>query len=144
MHWIPVLALVASTLNASPPVSLSTVRAIHLSGQAELIGPDRQVAECLTQKLAALGPFTFPNAPDQADAVLTFTTHLPGGASRIIGGRSPSIKAELKGTDGTVLWSGENKYKKSTTAWGASSDIPCGLANGLANKLVKAIQQARP
>jgi hypothetical protein len=90
------------------------------------------------------GPFTFASNPREADALLTLNNKIPGGAKRGLLGKSPQVSATLTTTDGLVLWHGQNKYKKSTTLWGGSTDIECGLANGLVDRLVKAIKEARP
>jgi hypothetical protein len=138
------LALGQAPVGQAPiRVTLGDVRAIYLAGYEQLLGPDRQVADCLKEKLSALGPFTFAESKDAADAILTWTSNFPSGSSRVLWGRSPQVKATLTRTDGSVLWKGDNKYKKGTTVWGASTDVPCGLANGLANKLVKDIANAR-
>ena len=67
---------------------------------------------------------------------------MPSGVQRGLFGRSPEVRAVLTTPDGTVLWEGENKYRKSTTIWGGTTDIECGLANGLVDKLVRAIDDA--
>jgi hypothetical protein len=121
---------------AEPPI-----RAIHIAGYAEMIGSDRKVATCLMSRLQAQGPFTFPDAADAADAVLTLATKIPSGSSRVLWGRPPVVTATLRRGQ-AVAWDGSNKYRKGTTAWAAGGDLECGLANGLANKIVKAIQQA--
>lgn len=138
------LTLAIAILGQTTPPSLAAVRSIHIAGMTDMLGPDRQVAACFVEKMKAQGPFTFPDTPESAQAVLTFTSKLPSGSSRVLWGKSPEVKAQLKTRDGQTLWTGANKYKKSTTAWGASTDIPCGLANGLVNKLVKDIQKTKP
>lgn len=138
------LALGRAAVGQAPAaVTLGEVRAIHLAEYEALLGPDRQIADCLKEKLSAQGPFTFPETKDKADAVLTWTSKIPGGSTRVLRGRSPEVTATLTRTDGSLLWKGENTYKKGTTAWGASTDIPCGLANGLVNKLVKDMVTAK-
>jgi hypothetical protein len=147
-HAVPVgVVIVASLWGAvlhgqKPVTKLGDVRAIHLVGQSESLGSDRKIGTCLMEKMREQGPFTFPEARDDADALLTFESSIPSGAKRGLLGRSPEVKATVKALDGTVLWRGNNKYKKSTTIWGGSTDIECGLANGLVNKLVKAIEKA--
>ncbi len=134
--------LIVALAVAVPAVAqkpLRDVRAIHIAGASQALGPDRRIATCLIDKLQALGPFTFPGTPTDADAVLTLESTIPSGAMRTMWGRSPEVRATLAQPDGAVLWKGENKYKKATTVWGGSTDIECGLANGLANKIVKAI-----
>ena len=140
MAFALTLSLAVPVLAAKP---LREVRAIHIAGQDQALGPDRKVGSCLVEKLRALGPFTFPGTSADADAVLTLESTIPSGAMRTMWGRSPEVKATLAQPDGAVLWKGENKYKKATTAWGASTDIECGLANGLANKIVKAISEGK-
>ena len=124
-------------------VPLGDVRAIHLVNHSKSIGSDLKIGTCLMQKMKEEGPFTFPEARDNADALLTFESTIPSGARRVLLGRSPELKATVTSLDGTVLWRAENKYKKGTTVWGASTDIECGLANGLVDQLVKAIEQSR-
>lgn len=119
--------------------TLGDVRAIYIDGHAEAVGQDRKIGSCLMEKFKEQGPFIFPDAKDSADAVLTFQADIPSASRRGLLGRAPKITATLTGVDGAVLWTGENKYKKATTVWGGSTDIECGLANGLVNKLVKAI-----
>lgn len=140
---LTLLTALAVPLAAQAP-SLDAVRAIHLAGQADALGPDRKIGACLIEKLQALGPFTFPEKAEEADAIMTLESSIPKGSSRVLWGRSPEVKAKLTDKAGAQLWAGSNKYKKATTAWGASTDIECGLANGLANKLVKAISDAKP
>ena len=133
-------------LGQTPPSAgalpdLGSVKAIHVTGFGAMTGPDRQIAACLMEKLAAKGPFTFPDSPDSADAILTWTSKLPSGFSRHMWGIAPRIAATLATPNGRMLWTGQNKYKKSTTVWGAYTDLPCGLANGLVNKLARDISQ---
>ena len=121
---------------------LNQVRAIHLVDHAESLGSARKLGTCLMEKLQEQGPFTFPETRDGADALLTLESHVPSGVQRGLFGRSPEVRAVLTTPDGTVLWEGENKYRKSTTIWGGTTDIECGLANGLVDKLVRAIDDA--
>jgi hypothetical protein len=53
---------------------------------------------------------------------------------------APGISATLATPNGRVIWTGNNRYKKSTTVWG-DRNIPCGLANGLVNKLASDISK---
>lgn len=139
---LAVLAWVGELQGQKVAVPFGDVRAIHLVNHSESVGSERKIGACLMQKMKEEGPFTFPESRDNADALLTIESSIPSGARRVLLGRSPELKVTLTAMDGTVLWRGDNKYKKGTTVWGASTDIECGLANGLVDKLVKAIEQA--
>ena len=125
-----------------PLPDLGSVTAIHINGYDKMTGPDREIAVCIMGKLGAKGPFTFPDSPDSADAILTWTSDIPSGFSRHMWGSAPKIAATLAAPNGRVIWAGSNRYRKSTTVWG-DHDIPCGLANGLVNKFVRDIEQQR-
>jgi hypothetical protein len=146
---VVVLSLAGSSLvlaqgRSSPPLpDLGSVGAIHITGYNQMTGPDRDIALCLMEKLGAKGPFTFPDSPDSADAILTWTSKIPSEFSRHMWGRPPEIAATLAAPNGRVIWTGKNRFKKSTTLWGAHADIPCGLANGLVNKLVRDMEEQR-
>jgi hypothetical protein len=131
-------ASVAVERTMSVPVA-GRVRSIYIDGFDRMVGPERKVASCLTEKMQAQGPFTFPETSAGADAVLTMQSHIPKGSSRVLWGSAPAVIATLRATSGATIWQGTNKYRKGTTAWGTGTDMECGLANGLANKLVKAI-----
>jgi hypothetical protein len=135
---IVLLALSAVRLHAQSP--LAGVRAIHLKDYATQIGDTRAVATCLMRKLSDRGPFTFPDTPDTADAVLALTATVPTAGKRAWGAQ-PFVVGTLTTRDGAVLWEGKNNLKKATTAWGAK-DMECGLADGLARKITQAIEKA--
>lgn len=130
MRYLMLVMVFAGSMAGTP------VRSIYIDGYADMLGPDREVSDCLKTKLAELGPFTFPATADGADATLTLDAKIPSGSGRVLMGRSPSVHARLTqpGAKPLVI---ENKYKKGTTVWGGGTDMACGLANGLANKLVK-------
>lgn len=125
-----------------PPPSRTAIRAIHIEGYQRLVGSERKVASCLMEKLGAQAPFTFPDSDTGADAILSLQSHVPSGGSRVMWGSAPTVIATLRTPDGATIWHGENKYKKGTTLWGTGKDMECGLANGLANKLVQGLTKA--
>ena len=113
---------------------------LYIDGYDKAFPGNRWVADCLMDKLEESGAFTFQNSRESAEAILTLDVNIPGGSSRILWGKAPSVRLVVTGPDGSLLWKGENEYKKATTVWGAATDIPCGLANGIADKFVKAMQ----
>lgn len=129
------LLLVPATLLAVSLVvpTLADVRVIHIAptGDARMT----KLAECLADKLTAGGRFAVAPTSEQADAVLHIIAKIPSGSSRVLWGKAPEVNARLLSKDGVQIWSGKNKYKKSTTMWGTGTDVECGLANGLAAKL---------
>jgi hypothetical protein len=138
--WIVPLLLVLGATSARAQTPLAGVRAIHLKDYATQIGDTRAVATCLMRKLSDRGPFTFPDTPDTADAVLALTATVPTAGKRAWGAQ-PFVVGTLTTRDGAVLWEGKNNLKKATTAWGAK-DMECGLADGLARKITQAIEKA--
>jgi hypothetical protein len=136
-------ALGQTSAPGAPLPDLGSIKAIHVAGYDKMLGPDLQIAMCLMQKLQARAPFTFPDSPQEADVILTWTSSIPGGFSRQMWSSSPRIDATLAWPNGRVVWTARNRFRKSTTLWGASADIPCGLANGLVNKLLSDMEKQR-
>jgi hypothetical protein len=134
------LSLLSPAAGAQTP-SFKDIRKFYIEGYDKAIGDDRRVADCLMTKLKERGSFTFESSKEAAEAILILDTTIPSGSSRIIWGKSPSVHVTITSLDGHVLWQGENKYKKGTTVWGGATDLQCGLANGIADKLVKAMQK---
>lgn len=135
------LALSPSLAFAGPSdPRLAAVRAIHMKDYASQIGDARAVSTCLMRKLADRGPFTFPDSPDGADAVLVLTATVPSTGQRAWG-HAPTASVTMTAPDGSTLWAGSNRYNKGTTVWG-TKDMECGLADGLARKIISAIEQA--
>jgi hypothetical protein len=133
------ISLLTAATGAQAP-ALKDIRKFYIEGYDKTIGDDRRLADCLMTKLKERGSFTFESSKEAAEAILTIDATIPSGSSRVLWGKSPSVRITVASLDGQLLWKGENKYKKGTTIWGGATDLQCGLANGIADKLVKAMQ----
>jgi hypothetical protein len=131
--------LLGPTIGAQAP-AFKDLRRFYIEGYDKAIGDDRRVDDCFMTKLKERGSFTFESSKEAAEAIIMIDTTVPSGSSRVLWGKSPSVRMTVATLDGRILWKGENKYKKGITVWGGGTDLQCGLANGIADKLVKAMQ----
>jgi hypothetical protein len=125
--------LCASALGQN--VAFKDIRSFYIEGYDKALGDNRRVADCLMPLLKQRGAFTFTSIKETAEAILTIDATVPGGRDRFLW-KSPSVRMTVVTLDGRILWKGENTYRK----WGDATDVACGLANGIADKLVKAMQ----
>jgi hypothetical protein len=126
---------------------LATVRKAWIQPLDEL-ADDRPVAVCLAQHLSTTTPMTLVESREDAEVILSLKAHLPSGTARaLLGnmGANPSVDLIVQHADGTMLW--KERYKLSsanfTAFHQAVTDVPCGLADAIADKLRQAMRKAR-
>jgi hypothetical protein len=97
-----------------------------------------RAADCLASALKERGLYEMVDSGEEhPDTQLRITLSIPSASSRVLWGKVPVGKAVLVAPDGSRLWQGESKFRRSTTAWGAAMDIGCHLGSGLAEKLTE-------
>lgn len=85
----------AALIVAQSPVPWSEARIIHIEGHANAVGDKAKLGACLIEKLQDQGPFTFREAAEDAQAVLTLDTiRIPTGSSRVLLGRRSQVPRE--------------------------------------------------
>lgn len=102
----------------------------------------KPIAACLASHLSKTMPLTAVDTKADADIVLTIVkAHLPGNTARAVFGGFAGVELAATLPDGTKLWD-----DKATFASAENSlylDIPCNLADQIADKLRQAMRKAR-
>lgn len=137
--------LITTTAAAAdkPDPRLATVHTAFVSALDEL-GDDKPVAACFAEHLSKTTPLTAVDTKTGADVLLSVRAHLPGNTSRQLTGGLGQAWLVATLPDGTVLWKGsETLQSRESLARQKAMDVPCSLADGLADKLRQGMRKAR-
>jgi hypothetical protein len=129
--------------NPTGPVADDAVprgRTIFVVGYGEMHDQERRVVDCLMKKLKMRGEFSFPSDSKQANWSLSLWVDIPSFWTRTQQKQAPEVSGNLMAADGSQVLHVSNQYVKATSIWGPN--IECGLANGLAKKIVDALDKA--
>lgn len=139
MVWLALLAVLAK----DPDPKLATAKTAWVEPADEL-GDDKPVAACFIDHLTRMTPLTLAAAKADAEIVLSISAHLPGNTRRQLTGIVGTVSIKASDQAGTILWEAKEDVRttKSLAAY-AAADIPCSLADWIADKLRQAMRKAR-
>ena len=113
-----------------------------MSFAADEMGDGKPIAACLAEHLSKTTPLTAVDARDEADVILSVTrAHLPGNTARATFGGAGGVELTAMLPDGTTLWSDTAKFASAESS--LRINIPCNLADQIADKLRQAMRKAR-
>jgi hypothetical protein len=138
------LACSVSLLAKEPDRRLATAKTAFVEA-GDALSDDRPIAVCLGEHLTKTTPLTLAESKVSADIVLRiFKSSISGDSTRSLLGSMGLARIEAVAPDGTKLWDGyENMSSSNKLDMIKTADVPCALADALADKLRQGMRKAR-
>lgn len=136
--------LLTAPLAAKEDPRLATAKSAFVEA-ADALSDDRPIAACLSEHLAKQMPLEIAASKESADLILRVVKgNISGDSSRSMLGSMGLAHLEARLPDGTKIWDGyENASASNKLDMRPVAEVPCLLADALADKLRQAMKKAR-
>jgi len=147
MRLIPLLAIIAvcplPALAKDPDPRLATAQTAFVEA-ADRLSDDQPIAVCLADHLAKTTPLTLAESKASADIVLTVSKGKISGDSMRTLFATLGLATLTATSGGTKLWDGyQNLTADNPRVMPVASEVPCLIADALADKLRQGMKKAR-